>query len=133
MLVLGGLLLLILSFPKQADKPNLKEYPIVYPGTYLGIFDGDRHHNRPCIALNNDGPVWILQDINPRTGAEHSAIGIRVHTGWKDSWRGSAGCMTLDPIVEGDGLMGDDFLLEYFEDGEQVAVFIPDQDWFADA
>jgi len=111
--------------PGNPDRPNLSEYPIVHPGTYLGIFHEDRHHGKPCISLNDDGPVWILQDKNPRTGAEHSAIGIRVHSGWRESWRGSAGCMTLDPGE------GDFFLRTNFEEGEQVAIYIPNQDWFA--
>lgn len=111
--------------PGQPDRPNLSEYPIVAPGTYLGVFDPDRHHGRPCIALNDDGPVWILQDVNPRTGAERTAVGIRIHEGYSTSWRGSAGCMTL--ISPG----GDDWMLEYFVPGETVSIFIPDQDWFA--
>ena len=123
------------QIPGNADKPNLSEYPIVHPGTYLGIFHPERHHGRPCIAINDDGPVWILQDVNPRTGAEHSAVGIRVHEGYKGSWRGSAGCMTLEPPkdMEPGYIAGDGWLLKHFEEGEQVAIFIPDQDWFANA
>jgi hypothetical protein len=124
------------QIPGTPDRPNMSEYPIVYPGTYLGVFHADRHHGRPCISLNDDGPVWILQDKNPRTGAEHSAVGIRVHTGYKWSWRGSAGCMTLEPPPEGELYLdrfGDNWLLTHFEQGEQVAVFIPDQEWFANS
>ena len=124
------------QIPGVPDRPNMTEYPIVHPGIYLGIFHTDRHHGRPCIAINDDGPVWILQGVNPRTGAEHSAVGIRVHTGYKGSWRGSAGCMTLEPSSAREPNFtfpdaGDGWLLKHFEDGEQVAIYIPDQNWFA--
>lgn len=115
------------QIPGQADRPNISEYPIVRPGTYLGIFHASRHHGKPCISLNDDSPVWILQDINPRTGVEGTAVGIRVHEEWSASWRGSAGCMTLEKPG------GNEFLLRHFVEGEQVAVFIPDQSWFANA
>ena len=111
--------------PGSPDRPNLSEYPIVHPGTYIGIFYPDRHHGRPCIAIHDDGPVWILQDKNPRTGAKRSAVGIRVHEGYSASWRGSAGCMTLRSPG------GDAWLLKNFLEGERIAVYIPNQDWFS--
>lgn len=111
--------------PGNPDRPNLSEYPIVVPGVHLSTFYLDRHHGRPCLALNDDGLVWILQDKNPRTGAERTAVGIRVHEGYNASWRGSAGCMTLRSPG------GDIFLLKHFVEGEQVSIYIPDQDWFA--
>ena len=112
--------------PKQPDRPNMSEYPIVAPGIYLSVFDSDRHHGRPCLALNDDGPVWILQDMNPRYPNQgNMATHIRVHEGYSASWRGSAGCMTLRSPG------GDIFLLENFVDGEKVSVYIPNQDWFS--
>lgn len=115
------------QIPGNPDRPNMSEYPIVHPGTYIGTFHEAGHHGRPAIHLRDDGEVPILQDENPRTGAEGTAVGIRVHEQYSGSWRGSAGCMTL----ESPG--GDEFLLKHFTEGEQVAMFIPDQDWFANA
>ena len=118
--------------PGNTDEPNLSEYPIVRPGTYLGTFRGDGHHNRPCIKFHGkdgeeDGAVPILQNKNPRHPNQGPwAYGIRIHEGYTASWRGSAGCMTL----ESPG--GDEFLKENFEEGELVAIFIPDQEWFAE-
>lgn len=111
--------------PGNPDRPNLSEYPIVAPGVYSGVFHKDRHHGRPCVSLKDDGPIWILQDINPRTGAKQTAVGIRIHEGYTASWRGSAGCMTLASPG------GDEWLLKHFKDFEKVTIFIPDQDWFA--
>lgn len=113
------------QIPGNPDRPNMSEYPIVHHGMYLGKFYKDKHHGKPCISINDDGPVPILQDVNPRHPEQGAiAIAIRVHEAWKGSWRGSAGCMTLEPG-------GNEFLLKHFTEGEVVAVFIPDQEWFA--
>ena len=114
--------------PGQPDRPNRSEYPIVAPGTYLGTFHKTKHHGKPCLSLNDDGPVWILQDVNPRKPEQGNvALAVRVHEEWSASWRGSAGCMTLEKPG------GNEFLLEHFIEGEIVSIFIPDQDWFANA
>lgn len=115
------------QIPGQPDKPNLSEYPIVKPGEYIGVFSKNGHHGKPCIRLMSDGQVPILQEKNPRYPDQGPfALAIRVHEIWKGSWRGSAGCMTLE---EG----ANNWMLRNFEDGEAVKVIIPDQSWFANA
>ena len=119
------------QIPGKPDRPNMSEYPIVSPGIYLGTYRGEGHHGKPCIKLHGkmgkeDGEVPILQDKNPRYPHQGPwAIAIRVHEEWSESWRGSAGCMTLQKPG------GNEFLKEHFEEGELVSMFIPNQDWFA--
>jgi hypothetical protein len=121
------------QIPGQPDRPNMSEYPIVHPGTYLGTYRGKGHHGKPCIKFRGtkgkeDGRVPILQDENPRYPKQGPyAIAIRVHEEWSESWRGSAGCMTLEKPG------GNEFLKEHFKEGEVVSIFIPNQDWFANA
>ncbi len=119
--------------PGKSDKPNMSEYPIVKPGEYMGVFSKDGHKKgsllypdgRPCIRLMSDGPVPILQEKNPRYPDQGPfALAIRVHEVYKNSWRGSAGCMTLEPGA-------DNWMRRNFEEGEAVKVIIPDQSWFA--
>lgn len=112
--------------PGQPDHPNLDEYPIVCGGQYLAAYSATGHkHSRPGIVLENNGPVPIYQKGNPRFPAQDKAATfIHVHEGDKNTWRGSAGCMTLakDGGKWMDGLFGE---------GEQVLVIIPDPFWFA--
>ena len=72
-----------------------------YPGTAVN------HHGKPAIALNSDGPVPITTGINPNTGANGTATGIRVHTAGIGNFTGtfkkpdgsagavSMGCQTI--------------------------------------
>ena len=109
--------------PRHKDRPNLEEYPIVRPGVYKAYFSVYGHHGHPGIVLNDNGPVPIIQDINPQTGVEGTADYIHVHEGYTDQWRGSAGCMTL-------GVGGNNWMIKNFDELEDMLVSIPDQDWF---
>lgn len=112
--------------PGRPDRPNLDEYPIVCGGQYAGHYSATGHkHSRPAIVLENDGDVPIYQGGNPRFPAQgKTANFIHAHEGDKDTWRGSAGCMTLAKD-------GGAWLNGIFAEGEPVLVILPDPFWFA--
>lgn len=70
-----------------------------------------------CILVNNGGEV-PTRYINKNRNAKY-AIGIMIHKGYSDTWRGSAGCITIPP------LMWDDFI-KLFIVGETGNLYIKD-------
>ena len=110
--------------PKQADRPNLDEYPVICGGMYRGRYSATGHRqSRPALVFEDNGDIPIYQGGNPRFPKQGKhANYIHVHEGGS-VWRGSAGCPTL---AVGGGV----FLGEMFEEGEEMNINVPDPFWF---
>lgn len=114
------------QIPNKEDRPNLDEYPILCGGQYSGHYSATGHkQSRPAIVIENNNPVPVYQGGNPRYPNQgKTATHIHIHEGYSESWRGSAGCPTLD-------VGGGKFMEHIFDEGEKVLVIIPDPFWFA--
>ena len=111
--------------PREPDgKKGVPAYPVVAKGVYDAYYSAWGHHGLPGIVLEDNKPVPIMQDINPKTG-KTTADYIHVHGGYKPGWRGSAGCMTL-------AMGGTNWMVKHFIEKEGLQVSIPNQGWYID-
>ena len=109
--------------PREANgEKGVPAYPVVASGVYDAYYSAWGHHGLPGIVLEDNKPVPIVQDINPKTG-KTTADYIHVHEGYKPNWRGSAACMTLAPG-------GTNWMEKHFKQMEKLQVSIPDQLWY---
>lgn len=82
--------------PTNPAKKGKDAYPFIKSGLYP-VTHGF-HKGKHALVLNNNGEVPTT-DINPnfpKQGA--NATYIHIHWGYKKSWKGSAGCPTIDPL-----------------------------------
>ena len=84
--------------PYKPSNPSLKgtsAYPHIASGSYKAA--NGLHKGQPAIVLNNNGPMpTTAKNPNfPSQGA--TATYIHLHSGQNSTWKGSAGCPTIDP------------------------------------
>jgi hypothetical protein len=112
------------NFRPGAGKPDDWEYSVVlatcafpspYQNNYYTWTRGTRaapaHAGEPCLRLANKvptvnvgnepefGPLYQLLRQNIGNGAFNYATNILLHNGSSADWRGSAGCLTIDPAT----------------------------------
>ncbi|KAF7787651.1 hypothetical protein PRUB_a5334 [Pseudoalteromonas rubra] len=84
--------------PYKPRNPNVRgtdAYPQVQGGQY-DLTHG-LHRGQPALSVNGDGfvPTTAPNPNFPQQGS--TANFIRVHKGYSNTWKGSAGCMTINP------------------------------------
>jgi hypothetical protein len=80
---------------------------IPWPEVYVRIAEGTYNYELipehtkygRCILINNGGEVPTLNP-NPNHNKAYIATEIFIHVGFSMSWRGSRGCLTIDPDHE---------------------------------
>ncbi|MCE5195198.1 MAG: hypothetical protein LLF28_07095 [Nitrospiraceae bacterium] len=71
--------------------------PGIAEGTYNAVYGLKGHRRKkPGVRLKNGGQIPTL-DANPAQNNKKYAIGINIHCGKSNTWRGSAGCITIEP------------------------------------
>lgn len=92
----------VIGFYQGSSSPNPYDprnptvgYPTVQEGAYP-VTHG-QHKGAPALVVNGDRLVPTTGP-NPRFPAQgENASLIRIHSGWTATWRGSAGCFTINP------------------------------------
>jgi RHS repeat-associated protein len=84
--------------PYKPSNPSLRgtnAYPQIQGGTY-GVNHGT-HRGEPALVVNNNSnvPTTTINPNFPEQGAY--ATFIHIHKGFSPSWKGSAGCPTIEP------------------------------------
>jgi len=82
--------------PKDSTIKGTKAYPFVQKGTYP-LTHGS-HRGKPALVVNNNANVPTTE-LNPNFPEQgKNANYIHIHWGYSSSWKGSAGCPTIDPL-----------------------------------
>lgn len=102
---------------KPSDKtPWQDAYALIDYGQYKGQVVNHTKYNK-CIIINEGGSVPTVNS-NKKHNGEKWAMGIFIHKGGGENeryWRGSMGCITLDPIEY-------DKFIDLFNVGEKVII-----------
>lgn len=106
---------------KDPGQKGLKAYPYVRGNTYTARYSKNAHNGGPGLDIENNRPIPIIQKVNPRTGARGTANHIDIHSGYSDTWKGSAGCFTIEPKNWKE-------FVAFFKEGEECRVIIPEPD-----
>ena len=70
-------------------------YGWIATGTYA--WECVSHWRRGRCLLVNDGGICTARRPNPNHEGLSILTGVYVHKGWSNTWRGSAGCITVPP------------------------------------
>jgi len=80
--------------PKDANIRTIDAYGCVRSGVYAWKYGDQAHNGEPAININNNQPIDTIAP-NPNQGGKLFADHVDIHSAWSETWRGSAGCLTI--------------------------------------
>jgi len=95
-----------------------KSYAQIAPGRYTWRFVSNHPKYGRCILVN-EGKAVPTTNTNAKHQNRNIATEIFIHKGWKDTWRGSAGCFTVPPREA-------ERFFSFFKEGETGTLILND-------